>query len=176
MGLDSSYSAIVFIGQHAMAGARNGILSHSYNSLGIENIWVNGKPEGELGTVALIAGEYGIPVAMVSGDTAVCRELHDFAPQAECAEVKVGLSRTSGIMLPHPTACKLIYEKAQRAMERLSEMKPRKLEGPVEVKLEVTTRGSGHWPDSEKVHRLDERTWVFKGKNFLDAWLTYRPL
>jgi D-amino peptidase len=35
MGIDSSYSAVVFIGQHAMAGNDKGILSHSYSSLGI---------------------------------------------------------------------------------------------------------------------------------------------
>ncbi len=42
--LDPTYSAVIFIGQHAMAGARNGILSHSYDSQGIQSIWVNGKP------------------------------------------------------------------------------------------------------------------------------------
>jgi D-amino peptidase len=174
MALDSSYSAFVFIGQHARAGAKDGILSHSFSSLGIQNIWVNGKPEGEIGTTAMLAGEFGIPVIMLSGDTAACRELKDTVPQAECAEVKSGLNRTAGYMLPHPTACKLIHEKAQRAMERLAEMKPYKLSGPVEVKLEITTRGSGHWVDGDGVQRLDERTWSFKGKDFLDAWLKVR--
>ncbi len=32
MELDGTYSAIIFIGQHAMAGADKGILSHSYSS------------------------------------------------------------------------------------------------------------------------------------------------
>jgi D-amino peptidase len=164
---------MVFIGQHPRAGARNGILSHTYDSLNTQNLWVNGKPEGELGTTAMVAGEFGIPVIMVSGDTAVCQELHEFSPQAECAEVKSGLSRTSGIMLPHPAACKLIYEKAQRAMERLPEMKPYKIEGPVEIRDENTTRGTNRWVEGEGVHRLDERTWVFQGKNFLDAWRKY---
>ncbi len=175
MGLDSSYSAIVFIGQHAMAGNDKGILSHSYSSLGIQNIWVNGKPEGEFGTVAMIAGEFGIPVAMLSGDAAACQEERDLTPQAECAEVKQGINRTAGYMLPHPTACALIREKAQRAMERLPEMKPLKIAGPVEVKVEITTRGTGHWIPGNGIEQLDGRTWAFHGKTFLDAWLKYRP-
>src|SRR5438445_8933611 len=53
--LDSSYSALVFIGQHAMAGAEKGILSHSYSSEGIQNIWVNNKPTGEIGARVMLA-------------------------------------------------------------------------------------------------------------------------
>jgi D-amino peptidase len=170
---DSTFCAMVFIGQHPMAGARNGILSHTYDSLNTQNLWINGKPVGELGSTALVAGEFGIPVIMVSGDTAVCKELYEFAPQAECAEVKSGLSRTSGIMLPHPVACKLIYEKAKLAMEHLSEMKPYKIEGPVEIRDENTTRGTNRWSEGNGVHRVDERTWVFQGKDFMDAWRKY---
>lgn len=176
MGLDSSYSAIVLIGQHSMAGTAKGFLSHSYSSLGIQNIWVNGKPQGEFGTIAMLAGDLGIPVAMLSGDTAACQEVRDLTPQAECAEVKQGISRTSGYMLPHPTACALIRTKAQRAMERLGEMKPYKLSGPVEVKVEVTTRGTGHWVLGNGIEQVDGRTWAFHGKTFLDAWLKYRPM
>ena len=175
MGIDSSYSAVVFIGQHSMAGTEKGILSHSYSSLGIQNIWVNGKPQGEFGTIAMLIGDMGVPVAMLSGDAAACAEVRDMTPQAECAEVKQGVSRTSGYMLPHPTACALIRQKAQRAMERLPEMKPYKLSGPVELKVEITTRGTGKWTSGNGVEQIDGRTWVFRGKNFTDAWAKYRP-
>ena len=171
--LDPSYSAVVFIGQHAMAGAEKGILSHSYSSLGVQNMWVNGKPVGEIGGRVMLAGTFGIPAVMVSGDTAACKEIHDLVPQAECAEVKSGVSRTAGYMLPHPAACALIREKARRAMERLNEFKPYKISGPVELKVEFTTRGIHEFTPREGVERLNERTWVFRGKNIEDAWLKY---
>jgi len=171
--LDPSYSAVIFIGQHAMAGARNGILSHSYSSLGIQNIWVNGKPTGEIGGRVMLAGYFGIPVIMLSGDTAACAELHDYVPQAECAEVKSGVSRTAGYMLSHPAACALIREKAQRAMERLGEFQPYRTSGPMEVKVEFTTRGERDIQPREGVERLNERTWIFRGKDIVDAWLKY---
>jgi hypothetical protein len=56
--LDSSYAAVLFIGQHAMAGAEKGILSHSYSSEGIQNIWVNNKPVGEIGGRVMLAGAF----------------------------------------------------------------------------------------------------------------------
>jgi len=171
--LDPSYKAVVFIGQHAMAGARNGILSHSYDSGGIQNIWVNGKPTGEIGGRVMLAGYFGIPVIMLSGDTAACEELHDLTPQAECAEVKSGVSRTAGSMLSHQAACTLIREKTQRAMERLGEFPPFRISGPIEVKVEITTRGEPGVRPREGVERVNERTWVFRGKDIVDAWLKF---
>jgi len=173
MELDSSYSAVIFIGQHAMAGAEKAILSHSYSSLGIQNMWVNNKPVGEIGGRVMLAGYFGVPVVMLSGDTAACKELHDLVPAAECAEVKSGVSRTSGYMLPHSTACALIREKARRAMERLAEFKPYKMTGPVEVKVESTTRGTMEFRPQPGVEQINDRTWVFRGKDIVEAWLKY---
>ncbi len=171
--LDRSYSAVIFIGQHAMAGAEKAILSHSYNSMGIQNIWVNGKPTGEIGARTLLAGAFGVPVIMLSGDTAACAELHALVPNAECAEVKSGVSRTAGFMLPHSAACALIREKARRALSRLGEIKPYTISGPVEVKVEFTPRGTRDFSPREGVEQINARTWAFRGKNIVDAWLKY---
>ena len=171
--LDPTYSAVIFIGQHAMAGARNAILSHSYSSLGIQNIWLNGKPIGEIGARVMLAGHFGIPVIMLSGDTAACAELHDYVPQAECAEVKSGVSRTAGFMLSHKAACELIYTKAYAAMKRLGEFHPYPPSGPAEVKVEFTTAAGRVYEPREGVERVNERTWAFRGKDIMDAWLKY---
>ncbi len=171
--LDASYNAVIFIGQHALAGAEKGILSHSYSSRGIQNIWVNNKPTGEIGARTILAGSFGFPVIMLSGDTAACKELHELVPGAECAEVKSGVSRTAGFMLSHPVACALIREKARRAIEHLAEFKPYRISGPVEVKVEFTTATVGSFRPTEGVRQLNERTWVFHGKDIVEAWLKY---
>jgi D-amino peptidase len=170
--LDPSYSAVIFIGQHAMAGAEKAVLSHSY-AFEIQNIWVNNKPTGEIGARTLLAGAFGIPVIMLSGDTAACKELHDLVPQAECAEVKTGVSRTAAYMLSHSAACDLIQAKAKKAMERLPEFKPYKIPGPVEVKVEFTPPGTQVFKPQEGVERINDRTWAFRGKDILEAWLKY---
>lgn len=171
--LDSSYAAMIFIGQHSMAGAMNGILNHSFNSLGVENMWVNSKPVGEIGVRVMLAGAFDVPAIMLAGDTAACEELHALVPQAECAAVKSGASRTAGFMLPHPAAAALIKQKARRAMERLGEIRPYRVEGPVEAKIQFTTRGVQYFQAREGVEQIDERTWAFRGKDLKDAWLKY---
>src|SRR4051794_23453346 len=58
---ERAYDAIFFVGQHAMAGAKGGVLSHS-QSFAIERISINGRAVGEIGQVAAIAGYFHIPV------------------------------------------------------------------------------------------------------------------
>jgi D-amino peptidase len=171
--LDASYSALIFIGQHAMAGAEKGVLSHTESWDAIQNIWVNNRPTGEIGLIVMLAGYLDVPVIMLSGDTAACQELHGLVPEAECAEVKSGVSRTAALMLSHPSACALIREKARRAMERLPQIKSYKLAGPVELKIEFTPPGTKLYQPREGVERLNERTWVFRGNDIVGAWEKY---
>jgi len=174
--LDASFSALVFIGQHAMAGAEKGVLTHTESIEGIQNYWVNGQPTGEAGLFVMMAGQLGVPAIMLSGDTAACREFHELVPEGECAEVKSGVSRTAAWMLSHAAACALITEKARRAMERLPQIKPYQLPGPVEVKVEYTTQATPLIVPREGIERLDDRTWVFRGKDIIDVCSKYSPL
>jgi D-amino peptidase len=167
--LDSSYGALVFIGRHALAGAEKGILNHSHSSENIQNFWINGMPSGEIGLWVRVAGAFGIPTIMLSGDTAACKEVLQLSPQAECAEVKSGVSRTAGFMLSHPAACALIREKSRRAMERLEAFRPFDSTGPAEIKVEFTTVGARSLRPREGVEQLNSRMWVFRGKDILDA-------
>lgn len=172
LGLDRSYSAVIFIGQHAMAGAKNGVISHSY-SFSIQNIWINNIRVGEIGARTMLAGYYGVPVIMLAGDQAACKELRALVPNARCATVKWGFSWSAGISLSHKAACDLIQEKARDAMEHLAEFKPYKIGGPVEVKVEHTVQSMlGYWPQ-KGVERLNERTDVYRGKDLVDAWLKF---
>lgn len=175
--LDASYKAVVFIGQHAMGGIDRAILGHTYGE-DIQGITVNNIAVGEIGARLMLAATLGVPTIMLSGDTAACREIHGLEPKAECAEVKDGVSRTSGFMLPHSAACRLIREKARRALERLPEFRPYRIVGPVEVRVQFATGTSSTFRprarvESPGVERLDDRTWVFRGNDLVDAWLKY---
>ena len=52
------------------------------------------------------------------------------------------------------------------------EFQPYHTSGPMEVKVEFTTRGEQPIP-REGVQRLNERTWIFRGKDIVDAWLKF---
>jgi D-amino peptidase len=167
---DSSYSAMLFVGQHAMAGAERGILGHSKSPEGIQNIWVNNKLVGEIGLEVMHAGAFGVPVIMLAGDTAACAEIRDLVPRVECAEVKSGISRTGGFTLSHTAACALIRETARSALNRLSDFGPYKISGSVEIKVEYTPVAELANRPVEGYERLNERTWAVRGKDYLEAY------
>jgi D-aminopeptidase len=60
----------MFIGYHARAGTRNATIDHTYTRL-VYKARLKGEPVGELALNAAMAGIYGVPVALVSGDQAL---------------------------------------------------------------------------------------------------------
>src|SRR3979490_505265 len=67
-GIDGGggFDAALFIGYHARAGTRNAILDHTYADR-IHDVRLNGKPVGELGLNAALAGGHGVPAAPRGG-------------------------------------------------------------------------------------------------------------
>ena len=176
MTCERRYAGIAFIGQHSMANVRAGIMAHSYSSLGIQNMLMNGKPVGEIGTRAALAGWYGTPVVFLSGDVTATEELKAIVPEAEVVAVKEGLGRYTCITMSAEQARWAIREGATRAMKKLAQIPPYRIEGPVTFEIEHTTRNSlpidaGLAPGSEVV---DDRTIRYRGKDFLEAWVRSR--
>jgi hypothetical protein len=75
--------AMVFIGQHAMAGPEKGILAHTQGRE-IRDVWVNHVPVGEFGLQVMLGATYGIPNIMLSGDAAACKVHGPRTPSRVC--------------------------------------------------------------------------------------------
>ena len=168
---DKLYDGILFIGQHAMAGAKDGVLAHS-QSFTVQNIFINSRPVGEIGQVAAIAGYFGIPVIMLAGDQAACDELLALQAKAETVAVKKLAGRASTLSLSHAEAKSLIQVAARRAVERLKEFTPWKITGPIELKFEYYPEAPGASSSalSTESKQLLPRTTIYRGRNVLEAF------
>jgi D-amino peptidase len=153
------YDGIMFVGQHAMAGAPDGVLAHS-QSFSVQRITLNHKPVGELGQVAAIAGHFDIPVIMLAGDRAACDEMIALQPEAETVTVKNLVGQASTLSLSHAEACARIRQAARAAVKRAHNFKPWKVETPIELKFEFK-------PDEQ--HPAG-RTVVYTGATVLEAY------
>jgi D-amino peptidase len=176
MLMDRKFTAVAYIGQHSKANIRGGIMAHSYSSLGIQNMLLNGKPVGEIDVIAAMAGHFGTPVVMLSGDRAAADELHEIVPAAEVAVVKEGIGRYTCISMSAQAARNLIRETARSSMAKLGAIKPYTVAGPVTLQIEYTTRNSLP-PDAALrtgAEVIDDRTIRFRGDNILEAWRLYR--
>lgn len=69
-GIDSTFGTLMFTGAHAGPGM-GGVMSHNY---AFDAFTVNGTKLNEVGINALIAGEMGVSVSLVSGDDALIDE------------------------------------------------------------------------------------------------------
>jgi len=134
-GLDSSFAGMVFVGFHAMMGTPDGVLCHTQSSESENRYWYNGVESGELAQNAAIAGYYGVPPIMVTGDEATCREAKNFfGNNIVTVPVKRGVARESAVLYPFEDTRKALYEGAKRAMAAISSCKPYILETPIKVK------------------------------------------
>ena len=159
-GIDESFDAIFFIGQHAMMNAYDGVLNHTFSAVGINRIWLNNAPMGELGLRIAIGAYYNVPTILVSGDTAAVKEAEDMLGHIEAVAVKESISRYCTISIHPVKAREMIKESAKKAITRLKDYSVYRLSPPYEIKIEYTFSDSALMSTNKipGVKRLDERT------------------
>ena len=138
-GIDESVDAVFFVGYHARNGSPYAILDHTWSSRTVANVWLNDLLTGEYGLNAALAGHFGAPVIMVSGDQTACAQMSELLGEVETAVVKQASGRFSAECLAPQVAHELIYEAACRAVERLAEgnaADPFVLDPPIRVTVE----------------------------------------
>jgi D-amino peptidase len=102
-GLTGEFDATVCIGYHARAGAL-GVLSHSFMGHEIEDMWLDGRPAGEIGLVHASAAALGAPVIALSGDDAACAEMAAWDPAVTTVPVKLARDRFAAELRPPASA------------------------------------------------------------------------
>jgi len=129
--LDDSFDGLVLLCHHAMAGAQDGILAHSYSSVSVHRMILNGKPIGEIGFDAASAGSRGVPVIFVSSDEAGCAEAKRFlGKDLATVATKRGLGRNCALSLSPQKAQRLTEAGMRRAVETCGKRKPYLIKGP----------------------------------------------
>lgn len=136
-GLDNSFAGVVFLGFHAMMGTPDGVLHHTQSSKSENRYWYNDVESGEIFQCAVMAGYYGVPPIMVTGDEATCREAEKFLGKTcVTVAVKKGIARESAMLYPFEETRRKLYKGARQAMGIIPDCKPYKLEMPVKAKMQ----------------------------------------
>lgn len=117
---------------------------------------------------AAIAGHFGVPVVLVSGDQTIIAETRNLLGGLEGAEVKSGIGTVAKMM--HPKRARaLIKEKAKAALARLRDFKPWRLSTPITIEItfksEENAEVVGFFPG---VRMVDGRTIQYTGKDMVE--------
>jgi len=174
-GIDSSFDASFMIGYHSMAGTHHGILSHTYLGRSIYALRLNGLTVGEPGFNAAIAGHFGVPVALVTGDDTVAAEVNKIMPTTEQAIVKWVISNNAAKNLTPTVAQRKIKEGTINALKRLKKIKPFVVETPVKFEVDFMLPISADIAsDIPGVELVNGRTLSYVGKDMLDVVKIWR--
>jgi len=172
-GIDKTYDAAIFIGYHARASTPDAVLKHTMTTKLLDVI-INGKKMPEAGINGLIAGHFGVPVVLVSGDQAIARQAKELFGDIETAVVKEAIS-TAAIMLHPSKARDLIREKTTAALKRLKDFKPLKFNPPYALDVafadEALAQKASWIPGAV---RKDEHTVSFTTNDFMEMLKLFR--
>lgn len=165
----------LYVGYHARAGTAGAIMDHTYSGQ-IASVTLNGLEVGETGINAALAGYWGVPAALVTGDDKVAAEARALLPDIETAIVKYGITRRSAELLPRSEVDRRLQSGVQRALERFrsGQLKPWQLHEPVTLTVTVMTPEMAdlgmRCPGAT---RIDGRTVGFEEPNMKEAFRAF---
>jgi D-amino peptidase len=137
-GIDGSFDAVFLTGYHAKAGD-TGALAHTMTNEVVYEVSINGTACSEALVFAALAGSYGVPVALITGDRTIVEETRRFLPWAVGVTVKESIGFSAVNSLTPKAAQEAIRAGAREAVERLPEAKPFTFAAPYELRLETLT-------------------------------------
>ena len=153
-GVDEGVNAVCMIGYHSRAQGR-GILAHTINSFAFRRVFFNERELGEAGIYGALAGEYGVPVVMASGDDVFIEEHQPLFPHATFVQTKRATGQTSGISLSPAQACAAIRAGVATALAQYSAARPLVLTGPIAVRIQTQTPALAdlfcQWPSLQRL-------------------------
>lgn len=141
-GIGEDVDGVMFIGYHARQGSQNAVLDHTWSSKCVANLWLNDVLVGEYGLNAALAGYFGVPVLLVSGDQTACAQTAELLGSVVTVVVKQATGRTSAECLSPQITQKMLTDGARRAVHALKRgnaPEPFVLDAPILVTVDFMT-------------------------------------
>lgn len=136
-GIDGGFAAAFLVGYHQREGGGDGILNHTFIGRVVYEVRLNGEPVDEAAVNAGLAGAFGVPVALVTGDASVCTDAERRIPGVITAPIKEAYDRFAGLSLTPEPARTLIRERAAEAIRAVQSGRIHLYRPPSPVTFEV---------------------------------------
>jgi len=169
-GIDETFDGAIFIGYHTSTTNMSGVRAHTISSARLADVRLNGTSMAEAGINAAIAGHFNVPVIMISGDDAIVKEATNLLGNIEGAVVKWAVSFHSARTMTPEAAYSLIREKTRKAIARIKEFRPYKVNQPVQLDVRFKAyRPSEMLSYLSIVRRTDSHSILFVGKDIIEV-------
>ena len=140
-GFTADFDIAVFIGYHAAAGTEAAVLDHTYYGRILYDVRVNEESWTEASLNAAVAGSFGVPVGLVTGDDKACAQAEKQIPGVRTLVVKHSHGRGVARTL-HPSAAREgIKQAAAEVVGSAGEFGPFIPEPPFVLEVDVLNTG-----------------------------------
>lgn len=169
--------AVFYTGYHAKAGTPAAPLAHTWTDW-LNDVRFDGSSTGEFGINAAIAGHFGVPVVLVTGDDkAVAQTQAMLGGQVVGVPVKEGISTFAALHLHPSIAADRIREGAERAIRDVSTAVPFTLAPRANVELNFDHQARADQAAlAPGVDRTEERTIAFHPADGVELSRTFRAV
>ncbi len=169
--------AVFYTGYHARAGTPAAPLAHTWTGW-LNDVRFDGVSTGEFGINAAIAGHYGVPVTLVTGDDKAVAQTREFlGEQVVGVAVKEGISTFAALHLHPARAVDLIRDGARKAVAAAGSASPYGLPRGATVELEFDHQARADQAAlCPRVERAGDRTIVFSPSDGLDLCRIFRAV
>lgn len=172
-GIDNTYDGLIMLGFHARSGVEGSLLPHSYSRKNL-NIWINDTVVGEIGVEAAMAGDYDVPLLMVTGDSAGMKEAEGLIPGIKTVTVKEAFGEFEALCYPPKKTQRLIYEAAVETASNHPKVKPLKFDSPIELRIEIAE--ADYLMKLKTLYPeicIEQNIIKITGKTVTDVWMKY---
>lgn len=170
----------LFLGYHSKFGTTHATFDHTYSGSTIRKLVINGVEVSEYLLNGFTAGEFGVPVILVAGDSQLLKkDVVVHSPSTERVIFKHALSRTAAMSPSLQKIEESLKKGIQKAVSSYKDklIPPLKMESP--ITSQVTFHAS-HFADAAdllpSITRLDGLTVEYISDNMVDMYKTFEFL
>jgi D-amino peptidase len=134
-GVDASFAAALFIGYHASEWTADAVRGHTISSARLLGVKLNGMEVSEGIYNAALAGQFGVPIAFISGDRLAVSQLQKVVPGVEGTVVKEPFGYHSAQTVTPARGQALIRDGVKRAMAKIGTLQPYRVKTPIDLEV-----------------------------------------
>lgn len=172
-GLDKTFDAVIFVGYHSAAGSSGNTLSHTMNTK-LNYIKINGTLASEFTINSLYASYLNVPVAFLSGDEALTKEVLKVNPNIKVVATKIGANGATISKHPNITNKEIEDAVKESLLENLKEKMvplPKHFDIEINYKNHIDAYSKSFYPGCKL---KDDFTITYSTEDYYDALVMFK--
>ena len=143
--LDQTFGGVFFTGYHGAIGEPNAALCHTYTPSVVYDVRLNGVRCSEATLNAALAGHYGVPVLLITGDRTTIESAKEQMPWITGVIIKESIGNYAVDSMSPQAAQDAIRDGAAQAVRAVKNARPFLFDPPITMEIDVAKVEQADW-------------------------------